>query len=154
MLAVVGSNNFFFKVLFLLHVLSAIVAFAPAFVWPIMRVSLRKAGGSLPSDVGARIPANNVLVYGPALLLTGLFGILMVVASDGTWEFSQTWVSIAFVLWFLMFGVLFLGVVPAERKAARPEETAGADDRVNMFGGMLHLLLVLMLIVMVWKPGV
>lgn len=152
MLAGVGS--FPYKVVFLLHILSAIVAFAPAFVWPVIRVTLRKQGGAtLPAPVARHISANNLVVFGPALLVTGILGILMVLLSDDVYTFSQVWISIAFVLWFLLLGVIFLLLIPAERKAAEATETPGADARVNMFGGMVHLLLLLMLITMIWKPG-
>ncbi|HXH57467.1 CopD family protein [Iamia sp.] len=152
MLADVGS--FPYNVVLLLHLFSVFVAFAPAFVWPILRVTMRKQGGAvLPEQVARHIAPNNLVVHGPALVLTGLFGVLMVLLSGEAFAFSQTWISTAFLLWFLMLGVLLLGVVPAERKAAAEGETPGPDARVNMFGGMLHLLLVLMLIVMIWKPG-
>lgn len=152
MLADVGS--FPYNVVLLLHLFSVFVAFAPAFVWPILRVAMRKQGGALvPESVARHIAPTNFVIHGPALVLTGLFGVLIVLLSGQAYEFSQTWISTAFVLWFLMLGVLFLGVVPAERKAAAEGETPGPDARVNMFGGMLHLLLVLMLIVMIWKPG-
>lgn len=152
MLAGVGS--FFYNSTLLLHILAVVVAFAPAFVWPILRVTMRKQGGAtLPEAVARHIAPNNVLVHGPALVLAGVFGLLTLLFSGGNIEFSQTWVSIAFVLWFLMLGVLFAGVVPAERKAAKTTDTPGADARVSMFGGMLHLLLLLMLIDMIWQPG-
>lgn len=152
MLADVGSLPY--NVMLLLHIVAVIVAFAPAFVWPVIKVRLRKQGtATMPAEVGRQIAPTDFIVYGPALVAAGLFGILMVLLSGEAWEFSQTWVSTAFVLWFLMLGVLFLGIIPAERKAADPGDTPGADSRVSMFNGMLHLLLVLMLIVMIWKPG-
>lgn len=149
-----GIGSFPYNLMLLLHILAVIVAFAPSFVWPILRVRLRKQGTStLPSEVGSQIAPTNFLVHGPAVLVAGLLGIFSLLLSDEAYEFSQTWVSTAFVLWFLMLGVLFLGVIPAERKAADAGDTPGADARVNMFGGMLHLLLILMLVDMIWKPG-
>lgn len=139
------------KVVFLLHILSALVAFAPAFVWPIVNVQTRRRGVKVPVDVAGQVPVNNVLVHGPALVLTGVFGILLVVLSDGAYEFSQMWISIAFLLWFALLGVLFGLLVPAERKAAAGD--ADAAKKVSMFGGIVHTLLLVMLVVMVWKPG-
>lgn len=152
MLADVGS--FPYKVTQLLHILAAIVAFAPAFVWPVVRVLERKQGGTnLPGSVTRHLAPSDLLVHGPALVAAGVFGVLTVLLSGEAYEFSQVWISIAFVLWFLMLGVLFLGIMPAERKAAEPDETPGADARLGMFAGMFHLLIVLMLIDMIWKPG-
>lgn len=152
MLADIGS--FPYNVMLLLHLLAVLVAFAPVFVWPVLRVTMRKQGGeALPGEVGRQIAPTGLLVHGPALVAAGIFGILTLLLSGDVYQFSDTWISIAFVLWFLMLGVLFLGIIPADRKAAEPSETPGADARVNMFNGMLHLLIVLMLIVMVWKPS-
>ncbi|WCO68479.1 CopD family protein [Iamia majanohamensis] len=152
MLADIGS--FPYNVMLLLHLLAVLVAFAPAFVWPVLRVTMRKQGGdALPGEVGRQIAPTGLLVHGPALVAAGIFGILTLLLSGDVYQFSDTWVSIAFVLWFLMLGVLFLGIIPADRKAAEPSETPGADARASMFNGMLHLLIVLMLIVMIWKPS-
>ncbi len=147
-------DSFPYNVMLLLHIVAVLVAFAPAFVWPVLRVTMRKQGGAeMPGEVSRHIAPTGLLVHAPALVAAGIFGILTLLLSGGTYEFSQTWVSTAFVLWFLMLGVVFLGIIPADRKAAEPSETPGADARASMFNGMLHLLIVLMLIVMIWKPG-
>jgi len=136
------------------HILAAIVAFAPAFVWPVLRVTMRKqGGGALPEAVARHLAPADVLVHGPALVVAGVFGVFNVLLSGEAFAFSDVWVSIAFVLWLLMLGVLFGGIVPAERKAAEPADTPGADARLGMFAGMFHLLIVLMLIDMIWQPG-
>lgn len=150
MLAAIGSTPY--KIVFLLHILSAIVAFAPAFVWPIVNVQARKRGGRVPAEVAGQVPVNNVLIHGPALVLTGVFGILMIVMSEDVWEFSQAWISGAFLAFFALLGVLFGLLVPAERKAAAGDEAA--VRKVSMFGGFIHLLLVVMLYLMIFKPGV
>ena len=42
-------------------------------------------------------------------------------------------------------------LTPAEKKALAGDE--GAEAKLTMYGGMLHLLLFLLLIDMIWKPG-
>lgn len=150
MLAALGSTDALYRVVFLLHVLSAIVAFAPAFVWPILNVQARKRGATVPSDVSQQVAVNNVTVHGPALVLTGVFGILMIVMADA-WEFSQLWISLSFLVWFALLGLLFGVTVPAQRKAAAGD--AAAEKQVAMLTGISHLLLVVMLVFMIWKPG-
>lgn len=149
MLADVGSTPY--NIVLLLHILSAVVAFAPAFVWPIVNVQTRKRGVQVPAEVAGQVPVNNVIIHGPALVATGVFGILLVVLSDEVWEFSQAWISAAFVVWFAILAVLFGLLVPAERKAAAGD--AAAAKKGAMFGGIIHLLLVVMLYLMIWKPG-
>jgi uncharacterized membrane protein len=151
-LAVLGSNDFVYKLFFLLHILSALVAFAPAFVWPISRMQARKRGATIPSDLVAQAAVNEATIYGPAVIATGAFGLLMVITAEGDYfEFSQAWISIAFVVWFAMLGVVYGLQVPTGRKAAAGDE--GAEAKLPMYTGFLHILLLIMLVVMIWKPG-
>jgi uncharacterized membrane protein len=157
-LAVIGNDTFLQKALFLLHIFSAIVAFAPVFVWPIVNVQSRKAGAKVPAAISGLVARNTMTVHGPALVATGLFGILLVVSSaespvsgDKYFEFSQLWISLAFLVWFGLLGVVFGLAFPAERKVA--EGDVAAEKKVAMFNGISHLLLFVMLILMIWKPG-
>lgn len=150
---IAAQNDFGYRVFFLLHILAIIVAFAPGFVWPVITARLRKEGGQPLGPTMSKIQAGNtVRVHGPALLAAGVFGFGLIGLSDKAWKFSQSWVSIAMVLWFVMLGVVYGLLAPAERKAGKGDEAA--EQRVAMFGGMLHVLLLLMLIDMIWKPGV
>ena len=129
-----------FKIFLFLHILTAVVAFAPAVI------------AVLP---GGREGLTGVLdragrqVYAPALILAGLFGILCIVTSDvaGTRliEFSDTWISLAFVVWIAMNGV-FHGLVLAGRKQ-------GDESKVNSGQQIMTVLLLAMLYLMIWKPG-
>ena len=46
-----------------------------------------------------------------------------------------------------MFGLM----APAEKKAEAGDE--GAEAKLTMYGGILHILLFLLLVDMIWKPG-
>ena len=149
MLAAIDSTAY--NLVLMLHILSAIVAFAPAFVWPVINAQTRQRGVKVPAEVAGQVAVNNVLLHGPALVLTGVFGILLVVLSDEVWEFSEPWISGAFLVWFALLGVLFGLLVPAERKAADGDADAG--KKVSMFGGFVHILLLVVLYLMIFKPG-
>jgi uncharacterized membrane protein len=164
LLAEIGS--FGYNLVLLLHVLTIIVAFAPAFVWPLLNRQRRLEGGVGDQDTsklaGNPIPASaptggaiaaiiDPIVHGGALVLAGVLGIGLIGMSSKVYEFSQTWVSIAFVLWFLMIGVFFVGLIPAQR--AIREGRVAAEQRLAMSYGGMHLLLLLQIIVMVWRPG-
>ena len=144
-------DSFGYKLFLLLHILTVIVAFAPGFVWPIVSVNLKKQGKEVGPAIGALAAGNTTKVHGPALVLAGFFGFGLIGMSDKVWEFSQSWISVAMLLWFIMLGVLFGMMLPAEKKAAAGD--ASADKIISMAGGILHLLLLVMLIVMIWKPG-
>ena len=162
LLAEIGS--FGYNLVLLLHILAFIVAFAPAFVWPLLNRQRRLEGSQGDQDAsklsGIPIPASaptggaisaiiDPIVHGGALVLAGIFGIGLIGMSSKAFEFSQTWVSIAFVLWFLMIGVFFAGLVPAQR--AIREGKVAAEQRLAMSYGGMHLLLLLQIIVMVWS---
>ncbi|CAN5584785.1 hypothetical protein BH20ACT2_BH20ACT2_12350 [soil metagenome] len=152
MLAVVIVDSFAYKLTFLLHILAIVVAFAPAFVYPGVSRSLRghRDGGARAALAG--LAANDLRIHAPSLVAAGLLGILLVLQSDDAYSLADAWISAAFLVWFLMVGVLVGLLVPAERKAAAGEDPA-AEKLVRMFGGTIHLLLLVMLYLMIWKPG-
>ena len=140
-----------YRIFLLLHILAGILAFAPAFAWPIVSVQLKKEGKPVGPTIGALGAGNTTKIHGPALILVGLFGFGMVGMSDKAWEFSQSWLMAALTIWFIMIGVIFGLMLPAEKKAAGGDE--GAEKIISMAGGIMHLLLLVMLYLMIWKPG-
>jgi hypothetical protein len=135
-------DTFGYKLVFLLHVASFVVAFAPAVV------------GLLPGDGAATttLRAAGRTIYAPALILTGLFGILLIVLSDEVWEFSDLWVSLAFLVWIAMNGVFHALILPQLRgRGGRTGGSTAVDlERATQ---ILTVLFVIMLYLMIWKPG-
>jgi hypothetical protein len=121
-----------FKIFLLLHILSVIVAFAPAVV------------SLVPGNRGTAVAAARTY-YAPALILAGLFGILCVVTSDDAFKFDQTWVTLAFVVWIAMNGVYHAIVLPGRRVSSYTQVDNGQ--------AIITILLVIMLYLMIWKPG-
>jgi hypothetical protein len=125
-----------FRIFFYLHILSIVVAFAPA----VIAVLPGGRDGLLGVlDRGGRT------IYAPALILAGLFGILLIVTSDEVYEFSDTWISLAFVVWIAMNGVFHALVLAGRRQ--------GDDAKVVTGQQIMTLLLLAMLYLMIWKPG-
>ena len=151
MFAIVPVNTFGYKLMLLLHILAVIVAFAPAFVWPFASVKLKKEGKPVGPTIGALAAGNTAKIHGPALVLVGFFGFGLAGMSDKVWKFDQSWLMAAAVIWFLMLGIIFGLMLPAEKKSAAGDESA--DKLVSMAGGIMHLLLVVMLYLMIFKPG-
>lgn len=133
-----------------LHILAVMAAIAPAFAYPLLFRSAEKEGESAMQRVSAFAVRNDVRIFGPALIVAGLFGILLVAEMDYL-DFSQSWVSAAFLLWFIMNGVLHGLLIPAERKVSAGDESA---YRLVQIGGVAMVLLYLsMLHLMVFQPG-
>jgi len=157
MLALLPVDTFANKLLLLLHIVSIVVAFAPGFVLPGLHRRLATDGKGSERILAGAAAANDLRVHGPALVLAGIFGGGLVGlskpegAAEGVFQFSQPWVSVALLLWFIMLGVVFGLLLPAQKKVAAGD--ASAEKLVSMGGGILHLLLLLMVIDMIWKPG-
>jgi len=150
-LGLVTVNTFGYKLMLFLHILSVIVAFAPNFVWPFVSVRLKKQGTPVGPAIAALAAGNTAKIHGPALVVTGIIGCGLVGMSQKSITFADAWISAALLVWFLMLGVVFGLMAPAEKKAALGD--AGADKIVSMAGGILHLLLAVMLFIMIWQPG-
>lgn len=147
--AVGGPGSSLYKFIYLLHILTIIVAFAPAAAHPLL-VAQSTGSPARPALLGY-LYRNTNRVYGPALVAVGLVGIALILVSDGVWAFSQGWVTGAFVVWIAMNGVLHGLLRPAEGRLAGGDE--GALRRVELGGQLLTVLLLVMLVLMIWKPG-
>jgi uncharacterized membrane protein len=140
-----------YNVMLFLHILTAVVAFAPAFVHPLLARQTNALEAADRGKVFGMLAGNGRRIYAPALILTGLFGFAMQGMSDGVIEFSQTWFWLALIVWIAMNGVLHGLLLPAERAVAAGDETAA--KKVDTGSAMLTVLLLVMLYLMVFKPG-
>jgi uncharacterized membrane protein len=150
-LAFGGTNSGIYKVFFLLHIIAIVAAFAPAFAHPILERQSRAMAPGARQQLLGFLATNSKLIYGPALIAAGAFGILLIVVSDEAWEFSQGWVSFAFLVWIAMNGVLHALLLPAERKLADGDEAS--RSRADLGGQIITVLFIVMLWLMIWKPG-
>jgi hypothetical protein len=126
-----------FRIFFYLHILTVIVAFAPTVL-----AVLHGGQEGVLADLGRW----GRTLYAPALVLTGLFGILAVVTAPANiFEFDQTWISLAFVVWIAMNGVFHAMVLTGQRQ--------GDADKVTNGQAIMTVLVLVMLYLMIWKPG-
>lgn len=116
-----------------LHILSAVVAFGAFFS---SATVMRSGEGS-----GEALAKVATYIQSPALLILLVSGILNAYAIDRG-LFKLTWVSIAFTVWIAMAVVMFFLI-----KALRN----GTKAVSGLTGGM-HILLVIALWAMIWKP--
>lgn len=150
MLVLATYRDGVYDLFLLLHILAVIVAFAAAVINPLMASQL-KGDPSARTAFIRQTHENGRKIHGVALILTGLFGIVLVALSDKAIEFKDAWVSAAFVIWIVMLGILHGFLLPAEKKVA--EGDASAESRVEQGGMLMTLLLIVMLYLMIWKPG-
>ena len=142
----------FYNVVLFVHLAAFLVAFAPAVINPMLANYFKREGEeqALRSWAGfsafftSRVSLSALVV----LLLTGVWMILI---SDDVIEFSQTWISLAFLVWFAIGGVVSALILKGEKQEAAGD-TAGRA-LVAKGGPIATVLLVVMLYLMVFKPG-
>jgi uncharacterized membrane protein len=141
-----------FKALFLGHMLSFVIAFAPAVINPILTAKVRADGDeSAYVRVAGHLFSNSRYIHVPALIFLGGFGIAMVLTSDDVFSFGDTWVSLAFLVWLAICGVITGMTLPAERKLAAGD--LSVEKTIAMAGQIATVLTLVMLYLMIWKPG-
>jgi len=140
-----------YNVMLFLHIATVLVAFAPAFVHPLLARETTDLDPSARRKLIGAMSANGRRIYAPALILTGLFGFAMQGMSDGVIEFGQTWFWLALILWLAMNGVLHGMLLPAERAMAAGDESA--SQKVDLGGLLITVALLVTLYLMVFKPG-
>ncbi len=149
LLAAIGDTPY--RIVLLLHILTAMAAFAPAFAHPLLTGQAKSLDSSNQQKVMSFLVANGRRIYAPALILTGFLGFALQGMSDGVWEFGQTWFILALIIWIAMNGVLHALIIPNERRMANGESEA--ESMVAAGGMAISLLLVIMLYLMIFKPG-
>jgi uncharacterized membrane protein len=137
------------KLWFFLHIASVVVAFAPGIVAPLLVQAYRSSDGA--QKLAGVLLRNDKRVHGPALVAAGLFGIFLILASHELVKFDDSWVSMAFVVWIAMNGVLHGLIAPGLRGMAAGD--ADAERRWQLGGAIIDLLFLVMLVLMIWKPG-
>mgnify|MGYP007023770137 CR=1 FL=1 len=136
-----------YHIVLLLHVLTVIVGFAPLWLTPVM-IRLTAAGDKAAAD-GLEV---SILRFSlPGIGLAGILGFGLAGMSEKYYKMSQTWLSIAAVLWVVLLALLFFVARPAI-KAFRDGDAA-ARGRIMMVTGISHLILVVTLYLMIFKPG-
>jgi uncharacterized membrane protein len=154
-----GVGSTLYNLLLLLHILAAIVGFGGIALNSIYLARAR----ALPGQQGhAVLEANSFVtskVSEMAIYATFLLGILVLVASDGVFEFSEGWVSAAFVVMIAMVGVIHGMIRPATRQlialsgsGSGTGEAGALERRVTIGTGGINVLLVIALWLMIWKP--
>lgn len=127
-----------YRIMALLHILAAIVAFGPLFLYP----RLRKAGET------STLAAMHMRLVFPALVLLWVLGMGLAGMSEDAYELSQTWLVLSILNWVVLIAVSWFLIRPA---IDDPGESATAKMAAGT--GITHLGLVIGLVLMVWKPG-
>ena len=170
-----GVGSTAYKLVFMLHIISIIVGFGGVILNGIYGAEAKKRKGA----EGAAIGAANLHVTEIAekvIMTVPVWGILLVILSDGAWKFSQAWVGIAIALFIVVMGfatgvqlknqkrmsalaneMAMAGGPPPGAAAGGPPpqvaEMEALEKKLGMGGAFLSVMVVVMIYLMVFKPG-
>lgn len=147
-----------YNLLLLLHIVAVLVAFAPAAINPLLERYFVRNGGeaALQSWAGfARDYTKKIALS--SLVVVLITGILLIVMSsvegqeDNLWEFDQTWISLAFLVWIAIGGVVSALILKGEKLVAAGDMKG--RELLAKGGPIATVLLLVMLYLMIFKPG-
>lgn len=131
-------DTFSFRLMALLHIAAAIVAFGPLMLYP----SLRRSG-----EIQA-MAASHMRMTFPALILLWVLGMGLAGMSEDAYKMSQTWLALSLVDWAILVAVSWFLIRPAIG-----DTSEGAKAKLAAGVGITHLGMVVGLVLMIWKPG-
>ncbi|MGH9226460.1 MAG: DUF2269 family protein [Acidimicrobiales bacterium] len=171
-----GVNSGFYKFILLLHIFTVIAGFGPTIIAPFfgMEAKARRGREGLAiAEATEKVIATRAELF---IYAVPIFGILLVLVSDDSWKFSQTWISLSFLLYIAALAIVHTVHMPNLKAMNRamavlaegpppgagaatggpPPQVAELEERgrkAGMVGGLLNLMLIAVLVLMIWKPG-
>ena len=168
-----GLASGMYKLLKLLHILVVIFGLGSVSLNALYgrEARLRRGPGGL-AITEANLFVTEVATY--IIYLIPVTGILLVMASDKVWSFSDVWVWLSLLLWVVGVGISHGVMKPTVKKmiaTMKEMESAGPPAagaqgpppqvavmeqlgaRLGTFGPVLTVLLIVIVALMIWKPG-
>lgn len=168
-----GLNSGPYKLVLVLHIMCAIVGFGAVFLNGLYAAQVRAYKGREGLAISeANYAVSSVAEY--LIYAVPILGILLVVLSDKAWKFSQGWVSVSLLLYVVGITVSHMVLRPGHKRmnvlmreladggpapvgaiGAPPQvsEMEAVGKRMAMAGLFLDVLLVVIVYLMVFKPG-
>ena len=135
-----------YNIVLLLHIIFVIVAFGGLFLAPM----LSRVDGAQTSVAAVMVKYVQRVAL-PALILAGVVGFALISMSGEKYKFDQAWIGPAMLLWLIEIALMLVGIVPAQKKVAAGD--ASAAKMLPMMTGVSHLILIVVVGLMVFKPG-
>jgi hypothetical protein len=154
-----------YKFFLVLHIL-AVIAGIGSTVLNGLYGAKAKAAGPNGGHIG-RANFEVTMIAEKIIYLVPIFGIVLVFLSDDVWEFDQFWVYGSLVLFAVALGIAHGVMMPSTKRLlevgaklgsgqggpADGAEMEALGKRLGMGGMTLNLLVVIIVVLMVWKPG-
>lgn len=162
-----------YRLLLFLHIVCMIVGFGSSFVYPILGNEGKKRRGVEAKALSESSLHAAELVTTPVIYVGGALGLVL--ALVGPWDIADAWLSASFTVFIaavlfarfvhvanltrmnvLIAELATMGPPPAGAPAGPPPQAVELEQRGKAAarnGGILHLALVVLLYLMIWKPG-
>jgi len=171
LLAFGGINSGIYKLLLVLHILSVIFGLGTVSLNGLYAAQARKR----PGPGGRAVTEANFAVSTVAEFIiysVPIWGILLIVSRDKVWKWSQTWTWLALLIYIIAIGISHAVMIPGTKRIIElqkemeqgPPPAGGPPTQVAEMqaigtklapaGAVLDLLLVVIVVLMIWKPGV
>jgi uncharacterized membrane protein len=166
-----NTNSGLYKTLLVLHILVAIVGLGSVMLNGLYAAQSQKR----PGPGGRAVSEANFFVSNIAekfIYAIPIFGILLVLASDKAWKFSQTWIWLSLLIYVIAIGISHSVLIPGHKRinallaemeqgpppAGGPPpqvvELQAIGKKMAPAGAALNVIVVIFLALMIWKPGV
>ena len=156
----VGSN--LYDLVLVLHIAAAIIGFGGTFIAGFYAAEGAKRQGHEGLAIAETTVKVTSLAPTMAVYTVPVLGILLILLSDDVWQFSDAWISLSFLLYIVALVLAITVQVPnvrrmiALRKGEEGVQATEVERRAKtaaLVGGILNLLWVVILFLMVFKPG-
>jgi uncharacterized membrane protein len=166
-----NTNSGLYKTLLVLHILVAIIGLGSVMLNGLYAAQAQKRQG----PPGRAVSESNFAVSSIGeyfIYAIPVFGILLVLASDKAYKFSQTWIWLAMLLYVVAIGISHAILIPGHKRVnallaemeqgpapvggppPQAVELQAVGKKMAAAGATLNVFVVIFLILMVWKPGV
>ena len=169
MTASLSTTDTLYRVLLLIHIITVIVGMGGVTLNALYAAEIRKRPGPGGRAIGeANFAVSEVaekFIY--AIPVTGI----LMVAFGSSWSFGETWVWLSLVVYVIGIGISHSVMIPGARRmnalmlemeqgpppaGGPPPQVAEIQSigaRMAKAGPILHLSLVVLIVLMIWKPG-
>jgi uncharacterized membrane protein len=155
-----------FELMVFLHIVTVVVGIGGVVLNGLYAKHAMKGEGT----EGIAVSEANFAVSGVAekfIYAIPVFGILAVLASDDAYEFSETWIWLSTVLYVVALGISHSIMIPGHRRLnvlgrqlasgqggeAEMTEIGKIGKKLAPAGAALDILAIVIIALMVWKPG-
>jgi uncharacterized membrane protein len=161
-----GPGSGAYKFVLLLHLVSVVVGLGGVMLNGVYAGLAAKGQGT----EGIAVSEANFKVSNVAekfIYAIPLFGIGLIFMSDDVWSFGQTWVWLSLVLYVLAIGISHSVLIPSHKRVnllgrqlaegnggeAEMHEVMALGKKMAPAGAVLDVLAVVLIALMIWKPG-